>query len=31
LIINIRKKLQDRFTILANYPIEPKSIKSKRS
>jgi hypothetical protein len=24
LISNIRKKLQDRFTILANYPIEPK-------
>jgi hypothetical protein len=26
-----KEKLQDRFTILANYPIEPRSIKSKRS
>jgi hypothetical protein len=25
LISNIRKKLQDRFTILANHPIEPRS------
>jgi hypothetical protein len=31
LIRNIRKKLQDRFTILANYPIEPRRIKSKGS
>jgi hypothetical protein len=31
LISKIRKKLQDRFTILANYPIEPRRIKSKRS
>jgi hypothetical protein len=27
LISNIRKKLQDRFTILANYPIDPRKIK----
>jgi hypothetical protein len=27
LISNVRKKLQDRFTILANYPIDPKRIK----
>jgi hypothetical protein len=30
LISNIRKKLQDRFTILYSYPIEPIRIKSKR-
>jgi hypothetical protein len=27
LISNIRKKLQDRFTTLANYPIDPRRIK----
>jgi hypothetical protein len=26
-----KEKLQDRFTILANYPIDPRRIKSKRS
>jgi hypothetical protein len=31
LISNIRKKLQDKSTILANYPIKPRRIKSKRS
>jgi hypothetical protein len=30
LISNIRKKLQDRFTMLANYPIEPRRINSKK-
>jgi hypothetical protein len=30
LISSIRKKLQDRFTILAIHPIEPRSIKSKK-
>jgi hypothetical protein len=30
LISNIRKKLQDRFTILANYPIEPRKDKVKK-
>jgi hypothetical protein len=30
LISNIRKKLQDRLTILANYPIDPRRIKSKK-
>jgi hypothetical protein len=31
LISNIRKKLQDRFTMLANHPIKEKRIKPKRS
>jgi hypothetical protein len=30
LISNIREKLQDRFTMLANYPVEPRRIKSKK-
>jgi hypothetical protein len=30
LISNKRKKLQDRFTILANYPIEPRKDKVKK-
>jgi hypothetical protein len=30
LISNIRKKLQDRFTTLANYPIEPNKYKVKK-
>jgi hypothetical protein len=30
LISNIRKNLQDRFTILAKYPTDPRRAKSKR-